>query len=64
MKDNGRSVAKQVEAAKRQLESWPEWMRKAGRFEGADVGDSDRHIRSGSVEAATKDSVSSGSEKK
>lgn len=41
------SVVKQVEAAKKQLEDWPDWMRKASRFEGADAPNVDRepHIQ-------------------
>lgn len=37
MKIKERSVARQVELAKKQLETWPAWMKKAGRFEGSDV---------------------------
>ncbi len=60
MKNNS-SVARQVEAAKKQLDAWPDWMRKAGRFEGADVSNADRQVQAGTGKVRSKDTSSSGS---
>jgi hypothetical protein len=36
------SIAKQVASAKKQLDAWPDWMRKSSRFEGSDASSDDR----------------------
>ncbi len=41
---NNSSVARQVEAAKKQLDTWPDWMRKVNRFEGAGISDAIRQL--------------------
>jgi hypothetical protein len=37
------SISRQVASAKKQLEAWPDWMRKSSRFEGSDASSNDRH---------------------
>ncbi len=60
--ENNSSVARQVDAAKKQLEDWPDWMRKAGRLEGGEVSDADRKLQDWIDEAKVRETTSSESE--